>query len=546
VTPQFVRLLIDRGITGKQWNWIVWSAAGLLGMALVRGVFTFLQGYLSEKAGQGVAFDLRNTIFERLQSLSFSYHDRQQTGQLMTRVTSDVENVRNFAGQGFLTLISAGITLVGTAIVLFSVEWRLALVSLAIVPLILLLLGYFVARIIPLFRVIQRKLGNLNTILQENLAGVQVVKAFAREPYELRRYRSANEELLSENLRVIRSISTAFPAIFFVANLGTLAVIWMGGESVIGGRISLGTLVAFSTYLAFLFGPVFQLGFISALLSRAGASATRVFEILDAANEVEDRPGADELREVEGRVTFDHVSFRYVGQERKVLDDVSFDVAPGETIAVLGTTGSGKSTVINLIPRFYDVTGGAVRIDGHDVREVTIESLRRHIGIVLQEATLFGGTIRENIAYGRPDATIEEIEDAARVAQAHEFIVSFPQGYDSVVGERGVTLSGGQRQRVSIARTLLVDPKILILDDATSSVDAETEYQMQAALLNLMQGRTSFVIAQRISTVRLADRVLLLDGGRIVAQGAHDQLLCDSPLYGQIVDSQLDRGAGSG
>jgi len=540
-TPQFVRLLIDRGITAGEWRWILLPVFGLLMVAVVRGLFSFLQGYLSEKIGQGIAFDLRNLIYEKLQNLSFSYHDRAQTGQLMTRVTSDVENVRTFAGQGFLILISSVLTLAGAALILLLTEWRLALVALSIIPVIFVILGFFIARVFPLFGSVQRRLAVLNTVLQENLAGVAVVKAFAQEPFEAARYERANQELLAQNVNVVRVLAGSFPVIFLVSNLGTLGVIWVGGLQVIGGTLTLGTLVAFNTYLSFLLMPIFQLGFIAGSISRAGASAERVFEVVDAESEVRDRPGAEELSGVRGAVEFDRVYFRYMGQEGWVLEDVSFTAQPGETIALLGATGSGKSSIINLIPRFYDVVEGAVRIDGHDVRDLTLNSLRSHIGIVLQEAVLFGGTVRENIAYGRPGAAEAEVEAAARAAQAHEFIAQLPEGYDSLIGERGVTLSGGQRQRISIARTLLLDPKILLLDDATSSVDAETEFRMQAALLELMRGRTSFIIAQRLSTVRNAHRVVLIDHGRVVGIGSHDDLLRSSPLYGEIVDSQLDR-----
>ncbi len=539
--PQFIRLLIDRGITGGSWRWILFSTAGLLGVAVVRGLFTFLHGYLAEKAGQGVAFDLRNAIYEKLQNLSFSYHDRAQTGQLMTRVTSDVENVRTFTGQGFLVFTSSLLTLVGTAAVLLWMQWLLALVALATIPAIFVVLGLFVRRVLPLFRDIQVRLGALNTVLQENLAGVAVVKAFAREPYELERYEAANRDLLHEGLKVVRALASTLPYVFVIANLGSLGVVWVGGDRVISGYMSLGDLVAFNAYLSFLLVPIFQLAFLSSTLSRAGASSRRVFEVLDAEVEVRDRPGAVELGRIDGRVTFEAVGFRYVGQEGSVLQDVSFDVEPGETVALLGTTGSGKSTIINLIPRFYDPTEGVVRVDGVDIRDVTVKSLRAHVGIVLQEALLFGGTLRENIAYGRPDASAEEVEAAARAAQVHDFISDLPDGYESVVGERGVALSGGQRQRVSIARTLLVDPRILLLDDATSAVDVETEVRLQLALRELMKGRTSFVIAQRLSTVRLANRVILIDGGRVVGQGTHDELLRTIPLYGEIVDTELVR-----
>jgi ATP-binding cassette, subfamily B, multidrug efflux pump len=542
LSPQFVRLLIDRGVSGGDWNWVLLSTAGLLLAAVVRGVLSFLQGYLSEKASQGVAYDLRNLIFEKLQHLSFSYHDRAQTGQLMTRITSDVENVRGFTGQGFLTFVSATVTLFGTATILILVEWRLALVVIATVPLILAVLFGLIMKAFGRFRFIQQKLGHLNSLLQENLAGAAVVRAFAREPHERRRYEEANRDLLGENVAVIKVLSLSFPLVFFMANLGTLGVVWLGGELVMAGELTIGTLVAFNTYLSFLLMPVFQLGFIATQLSRSGVSAQRVFEIVDAQSEVTDLPGARRLGSVRGEVSFDRVSFRYAGQERNILDAISFTARPGEMIAVVGPTGSGKSTIINLIPRFYDVTEGAVRIDGGDVREVTLQSLRSQIGVVLQEATLFGGTIAENIAYGKPDATRDQIEEAARAAQAEEFICSLADGYDSVVGERGVTLSGGQRQRISIARTLLVDPRILLLDDATSSVDAATEQLIQRALEDLARGRTTFVIAQRLSTLRLADRILVLEDGRIVAEGRHEELLETSPLYCDIVAVQIEDG----
>jgi len=546
VSPLLIRVLIDRGIKGGEWRWIVISSAALLGVAVVRGLFNFLQGYLAEKASQGVAFDLRNSLFAKLQNLSFSYHDGVQTGQLMTRITSDVENVRQFSGQGLLNLLSASLTMIGTVVVLVILNARLAGVSFAMVPVIFAIFGVLVTRVFPLFRRIQQRLGALNTVLQENLAGVAVVKAFTREPYERDRYESANTELLGESMRVVAALSAVFPVIFLVANLGNLAVVWYGGDQVIAQKLSLGTLVAFTTYLSFLLMPVFQLGFITAMMSRAGASAARVFEVLDAESEVADRPGAPELGPIEGRITFEHVSFRYAGQEDSILDDISLEIEPGQTVALVGTTGSGKSSLINLIPRFYDVRAGAIRIDGIDIREVTLSSLRSRIGIALQESTLFGGTIRDNIAFGRPEATMEEITAAAEVAQAHDFIMSFTDGYETEVGERGVTLSGGQRQRLSIARTLLVDPRILLLDDATSSVDAETEYRLQQALEGLMEGRTSLVIAHRVSTVRRADRILVLDGGKLVADGAHDDLLCTSPLYGEIVDSQLAPASATG
>ncbi len=436
-------------------------------------------------------------------------------------------------------MVSAVALLIGCIVAMVGTNWQLALISLLTVPAMAMVLIRFMRLVRPLFGQIQVKVGALNTVLQENLAGVRVVQAFAREPYESARYTTLNQDLLEVNLKTIQGAASSFPLIFLIANLGSLAVIWYGGHQAIGGVLSLGDLVAFNTYLALLIMPIMMLGMITAQLSRAGVSAERIFEILDAQSEVADQPGAAPLPPIEGRVAFEDVSFRYFGGEGKVLDHVSFAAAPGQTVAIMGQTGSGKSTIINLIPRFYDATGGRVLVDGHDVRDITLESLRSQIGIVLQDTTLFSGTIRENIAYGRSDATDAQVEAAARAAQAHDFIVSFPDGYATVVGERGIGLSGGQRQRIAIARALLRDPRILILDDSTSAVDAETEYQIQQALQHLMRGRTSFVIAQRISTVRNADMILLLDDGRIMAAGTHDDLLRESALYGEIINSQF-------
>jgi ATP-binding cassette, subfamily B, multidrug efflux pump len=539
VTPQLLRSLIDQGIQQLDLRtvWIV--AAALVGVAIVRGFFNFLQGYWSEVTSQGVAFELRNTIFEKLQHLSFSYHDRAQTGKLMTRMTSDVELVRMFVGTGLLQLLSAAVMLVGTIVIMFLMNWQMALIIVALIPAILAVLGMFIMRIMPLSKVVQQNLGSLNTILQENLAGLRVVKAFAREPYELDRYGRQNQELLQSNMDLIRVFTTFFPVVFFIANLGMLAVIWYGGLRVIDGALTLGELVAFTGYLGFLLMPMFMIGMIGSMFSRAEASSQRIFEVIDAQSDVQERPGALPLPPIQGNVTFQKVSFRYIGSDEDVIRAVSFEIEPGQVVALLGKTGSGKSTIINLIPRFYDPTGGKVLIDGIDVREVTLNSLRSQIGIVLQETTLFQGSVRENIAYGRPGATLEEVQAAARAAQADDFIKDLPEGYETQVGERGVGLSGGQKQRIAIARALLVDPKILILDDSTSSVDAETEYKIQQALETLMEDRTSFIIAQRISTVRNADLILLLDEQRLVAQGTHEELLHTSEIYAEILETQF-------
>jgi ATP-binding cassette, subfamily B, multidrug efflux pump len=540
-TPLLMGRAIDEGIGPRRLGVIFVVVGWLVGLALARALFTFLQGYLAERASQGVAFDLRDALFERIERLSFSYYDRVQTGQLVTRLTSDVEQIRTFAGSGVVQLANAVVMLIGTTVLLLYLDWQLALVALAIVPIIAVLLVRFVGRIRPLFREVQQTLGRLNTVLQEDLLGMRVIRAFAREDYETARYASVNEELLQKNLTTVRVFSNNFPLVFLFANLGTLAIIWFGGFQVIGGRLSIGDLVAFNTLLGFMLFPILTIGFLSASISRAGASSQRVFDILDAPLDVKDAPDASILLPLTCRVDFDDVSFRYPGSARDILSGVSFTARPGQTVAILGTTGSGKSTLVNLIPRFYDVTGGAVRLDGNDVREVTLSSLRSQIGIVLQETRLFSGTVRDNVAFGKPDATDEEIVAAAEAAQAAEFIRGLSDGYDTVIGERGIGLSGGQRQRIAIARALLIDPRLLILDDSTSAVDAETEAAIQKTLDRLMREkhRTVFVIAQRVSTVRDADLILVLDEGSIAASGTHEDLLRESELYNEILGSQL-------
>jgi ATP-binding cassette subfamily B multidrug efflux pump len=540
VIPRLTQTIIDDGIAARQMQVVLWAAVGTVGLAIAGSVFTFLQGVLSARTAQGIAYDLRNQLYAKIQSLSFSYHDRAQTGQLLTRATSDVEMVHHFVGMGFIYLISSILMMVGSIMLLFATDWQLALVMLVLVPLTFGVFGLFASRARPLFMRIQQRLADLNTVLQENLVGVRVVKAFAREAYEAQRYTQANQNLFDLNLVVGRLFSMAIPLIFLIANLSLLSVYWIGGNQAIAGHLTVGRLVAFANYMMMAFFPMLMLGMIMTMISQAGASAERVFEILDAQSEVVEKPHAIVLPAIEGRVTFENVSFRYFGGGELVLKDVRFTAEPGQTVALLGATGSGKSTIINLIPRFYDVTEGQVTVDGYDVREVTLDSLRQQVGIVLQETTLFSGTIRENIAFGRPEASLEEIIAAAKAAEAHDFIMSFPEGYESQVGERGVTLSGGEKQRVAIARALLLDPRILILDDATSSVDYETEYRIQRALERLMVGRTSFVIAQRIATVLNADQILVLERGEIVARGTHEELLDESPIYAEIYYSQLE------
>lgn len=515
------------------------AMVAIVGFAILRALFAFGQLYNAERVSQNVAFDFRNELFAKIQRLSFSYHDRNQTGQLMIRATDDVEKVRLFIGQGLVLALQALVLLIGTLIVLWLTNASLTLVVLPILPIALLFFMFFGAISQPLFIQVQMRISALNTVLQENVAGLKVVKAFAREPQEQARFGRAADDLFVQQLKVSRTMSMLFPFMFLLANLGQAMVLYFGGRQIIEGTLTLGEWQKFSLYLVYIFFPLGQLGFIISLMAQASASAQRIFEILDTKNEVENEPGAIELKDAKGHVKFDNVTFRYFKGGEPVLNRVSFEARPGQTIALLGATGSGKTTIINLLPRFYDVSAGRVLIDGRDVRDVTIESLRSHIGIVLQETTLFSGTIRDNIAFGRTDASIAEVIAAASAAAAHEFIMEFPQGYDTPVGERGSTLSGGQKQRIAIARALLLNPRILILDDSTSSVDLATEYRIQQALDQLMKGRTSFVIAQRISTVLNADQILVLDRGQIVARGTHEELLESSELYAEIYTSQL-------
>ncbi|MBN2549256.1 MAG: ABC transporter ATP-binding protein [Anaerolineales bacterium] len=507
--------------------------------ALLRGLFGFLQAYWAERNSQSIAYDMRNDLYAKIQRLSFSYHDRNQTGQLMIRATDDVEKVRMFIGQGLLQLVGAVVLLTGTLIILFTTNARLALATIWILPVALTLFMIFGRISQPLFMLVQQKISALNTLLQENLAGIKVVKAFTREPGEQEKFNRAADNLMNQQLLIARLFSFLFPLTFMIANLGQATVIYVGGQQIIRGTLTLGEWQEFSLYLMYLFFPVAQFGFIITQFGQAAASATRIFEILDARSDVTDKPDAIELPQLDGTVKFEDVSFRYVGAGEPVLKKVTFEAAPGQTVALLGATGSGKTSIINLLPRFYDPTEGQITIDGHDLRDVTLDSLRSQIGIVLQETTLFVGTIRDNIAFGKPEATLDEVMAAAKAAAAHDFIMEFPQGYDTPVGERGATLSGGQKQRVAIARALLLDPRILILDDSTSSVDLTTEAQIQDALDLLMKGRTSFVIAQRISTVMNADQILILDKGEIVARGKHEDLLEESEIYAEIYSSQL-------
>jgi ATP-binding cassette subfamily B multidrug efflux pump len=543
--PLLIRSIIDDGITNGNMAVILSRVMALMGLALVRGLFVFLSGRWTEYASQHVAYDLRNDLHDKLQSFSFSYHDKARTGQLLARAISDVDRVRYITGRGVLRLVEVVTLTLGIALAMISMDLRLAVLVLLIVPVLAAIAWEFGRRYRPLSRAIQQQIADLTTRLEENLRGARVVKAFAQEDAAMDRFGRENLRLFGYNITATRMRALLLPLLTLVAGAGTLLSLLFGGWLVILGTLTIGELVAFTTYASQLRNPVRRLGIVTSGVAQAIAASERVFEILDTQSEVEDLPGAQPLGAVQGHVRFEQVSFSYFGVHQ-VLKGIDFEVQPGQVVALLGPTGSGKSTVINLIPRFYDPTQGRILIDGHDIRYVMVSSLRQQIGIVFQDTRLFATSIGENIAFGRPDASEADIVAAAQAAAAHEFIMELPEQYDTPVGERGITLSGGQKQRVAIARALLKDPGILILDDATSSVDVETEAQVQAALARLMEGRTSFVIAQRLSTIRQADLVLVLEQGQIAACGrrsaqstAHDMLLRTSGLYAQIYERQL-------
>ncbi len=540
--PQFIRLIVDNGIRAGNLSLITRFLLVLMGLVLFKGVLTFFQGRWTEMASQGVAYNLRNMIHAKLASLSFSYHDKTQTGELLSRSIQDVERVRFLAGRAVQRILEAFVMLIGTGVMLFLMNPILALLALASTPFIVAMAFSFGKRFRPLSLKIQEQLAVLTTRIEQNLRGTRVVKAFAQEEKEMERFDLDNSKwfVLSRQAAQLRALFV--PVIRVIANVGMIFVIWYGGRQFIQGELTLGEMVAFTAYLSQLALPIRRLGVMIVVMAQGASAGERVLEILDEKSEVVERPDALDISGMQGHVKFVRVEFSYFHQYQ-VLSDISFEAKPGQLIALLGTTGSGKTSIINLIPRFYDPTGGQILIDGHDIRDFTLQSLRSQIGIVLQDTTLFASTVRENIAFGAPGAGQDEIVSAAQAAQAHGFISELPKGYDTHVGEQGRTLSGGQKQRIAIARALLSDPRILILDDATASVDTETEELIQIALENLMAGRTSFVIAQRLSTVRRADMIFVLHRGKIAARGTHSELIRSSGIYTDIYHRQLRSSA---
>jgi ATP-binding cassette subfamily B protein len=538
--PRFTGQAIDLALGSGQHSALVLTALAIAVAGILRSLFSYGQGYLAEFLSNKVAYDLRNTIYNRLQSLSYAFHDRAQTGQLMSRATSDVESVRMFVGFALLRGLYFVLLMVAITVVLLVLNWKLALISLSVIPFISFRTVAINQKLRVLWMKIQQGIGDLGTILQENLTGVRVVRAFAREEFESRKFHNQAEVIYNQEIQANNLLASNSPLMSFVLLLAMGFVLWYGGRLVIDGSLTQGELAQFLIYLVMLSTPVYILGWLSILFSRAMASGKRIFEIIDQVSPVREKPDALEIQEVKGLVKFDNVCFSY-DSHGTALKDVSFEAKPGQVIALVGASGSGKSTVANLIPRFYDVTSGSITIDGVDIRDMSLASLRRHVGIVHQDTFLFSATIKENISYGKPDASLQKIMEATKTARLHEFITSLPDGYDTWVGERGITLSGGQKQRLAIARTLLLNPRILIMDDSTSSLDAETEYLLQQALAELPAGRTTFIIAHRLRSVQMADLILVLKDGQIVESGKHEELLARNGWYQQLYGLQFEQ-----
>ena len=536
VLPWVVQHLVDSVFTQHDGNLLNLIAIGLIGTFVLQSIFNFIQSYNLAYIGERIVTNIRIDIYKRLQSLDLSFYNQHRVGELMSRTTNDVVKVQAAVSDNILSLVQQVITLVGAVTILLFTDWRLTLVILLLIPPVIAIGFFFGGRMRRISEQTQAALGKATTVLEETLTGIRTVKAFTNEGYEVGRFSSAINESFLLALKRVRLRAVFGPLISLVAFSAVTAVLWFGGQEVLNGHISSGQLISFLLYMFAVVGPIATLAGLYGQVQEAIGAADRVFELLDAKSDILDQPNAPSLPLVQGALAFDHVDFSYSDNEEgkrnpTVLHDLSWQAAPGQVIALVGPSGAGKTTIANLIPRFYDVTGGRITVDGYDIRSVQVASLRAQIAIVPQEAALFGGSIRENIAYGKLNASDAEIEAAAQAANAHEFITAFPDGYDSIVGERGVKLSGGQRQRVAIARAILRDPRLLILDEATSSLDNESEHLVQEALDRLMRGRTTLVIAHRLTTIQNADRILVLDKGQLVEEGSHAELLQQEGLY---------------
>ena len=538
VIPRLTGQAIDLALTSSDRHTLMLIALAIAGAGLLRSIISYFQSYISEYLSQRVAYDIRSMFYNRLQRLSYSFHDRSQTGQLMSRATADVEGVRMFVGFALLRGVYFIILMVAITAVLLTLNWQLALISLSVIPFISFRTVVINQKLRVLWMKIQQGLGVLGTIVQENLTGVRVVRAFAREDFESKKFRQQAEVIYNQEIEANNLLASNSPLMSFALSLAMGGILWYGGRLVVTGALTHGELAQFLLYLVMLSMPIRMLGWLTILFSRAIASGQRIFEIVDQVSPVTEKPDAIDIDEVKGLVRFEDVSFSY-DSHGTILKNVNFEAKPGQVIALVGASGSGKSTIANLIPRFYDVTSGRITVDGIDIRDLSLASLRRHVGIVHQDTFLFSATIRENISYGSPNASLEEIIEAAKIARLHDFIMSLPAGYETWVGERGITLSGGQKQRLAIARTILLNPRILIMDDSTSSVDTETEYLIRQTLAELPVGRTTFIIAHRLHSVQMADLILVMKDGQIVEQGKHLGLLARDGLYRQLYSLQF-------
>jgi ATP-binding cassette subfamily B protein len=537
--PLILGRAIDNGIIDRDLDYLTRAVLLIIVLAIFQAIFMFFRTYGTHVLAERVGNDLRNEMYAKFQELPFQFYDRAQTGQLMSRATDDINNIRGMLQFSMRAVVQTVAMVAVIAVILFRENWLLATIALSTTPFLAWWGVRFSMSIRPMFLKVQQQFGVMTTVLQENVAGGRVVRAYAQEAEESDRFETELESLFDHNIRAANRWAVSYPMTLALNALSVAGVVWVGGWMVLTGRISIGTLVAFERYTAMLQEPIRWLGMIVNHFAKAIASAERIFEILDTRARIWDRPDAVAVENVSGRLTFDHVTFRYSKARAETLHDITFEARPGEMIALVGPTGSGKSSVVSLIPRFYDPSEGRVLIDGRDIREFTLESLRRQVGIVMQETFLFSMSVRENITYGRPEATHDEVVAASKAAKAHDFIMRMPEGYDTVIGERGVSLSGGQKQRLAIARGLLIDPRILILDASTANVDSDTEHEIQTALRTLMANRTTIVIAQRLTSVRDADQILVFEEGAISQRGTHYDLVAQHGFYRELYDLQM-------
>lgn len=535
--PWIIKDMIDEVLADKNGTILNWIAASIIAIFVVRGLFWYGQNYLMSYVGQSVIIDIRAAVFKKLQRLSVSFYDKNKTGTIMSYVTNDVNALQSAMVENTIEMITEGFILIGSVVAMIYLDWRLTLFTVCTFPVVLWFMEFFGKKIRKTGGRIQECTADITSVLQESVASARVIKSFVREDYEVDRFDVENRANFRANMKNAQLMATLTPVVELVAAIGVTMIIWYGGNNVINGTITAGSLVAFLTYAVNISNPIKRLTRVIGNIQKALAAAQRVFMIIDMPEEIAESRDAKQLPEVSGKVEFQNVSFAY-DDKGNVITDLSFSVKPGEVIAIVGPSGAGKSTIANLLPRFYDVNKGDIKIDGHSVREVTLDSLREQVGIVPQETMLFNGSVYNNILYGRLDATKEEIEAAAKAANAHDFIMQLTDGYETKLGDRGVNLSGGQRQRIAIARAILKNPRILILDEATSALDTESERVVQEALDRLMVGRTSFVIAHRLSTVKNADKILVLEKGNLVESGTHDELLALDGLYAHLYKIQ--------